>query len=86
MKDDYSDVVFSQGLVCMNKNNNSYCVVIDGHKGNENDRSSLVIEFSGKDGFILNCPPNRALKPTGRICGLERLAALMCTYVSFKEE
>lgn len=74
MKDDYSDVIFSQGLVCMNTNNNTYCIVIDGHKGTEKDRESLVLEALGPEGFIVHTPPNRALRPTGRICRLDIIA------------
>ena len=77
MKDDYSDVVFSKGLVCENKNNNTYCVVIDGHKGSENDRCSLVLECFGSEGFMYNTPPNRALKPTGAIFDFKKLKELI---------
>ena len=80
MKDDYSDVVFDQGLVCMNKNNNTLCVVIDGMNGRPDDRCSLVIEFNGKP-FMLNTPPNRALKPTGKICDLKKLTKVLNQHV-----
>lgn len=80
MKDDYSDVVFDQGLVCMNKNNNALCVVINGMKGNPDDRCSLVIEFNEKR-FMLNTPPNRALKPTGKIKDLKELTKVLNQYV-----
>lgn len=65
---DYSKTIFSQGIICKNRNNNAYCVVIDGARGSEDDRCSLVIEFWGEEGFMLHTPPNRALIPTGRIC------------------
>lgn len=81
MKDDYSDVVFSQGLLCKNTNNNSYCVVIDGNRGSENDRASLVLEFSQSLGFFLHTPPNRALKLTGKICDLKAIAKAMAQNV-----
>lgn len=70
MKDvnDYSKTIFSQGIVCRNKNNGTCCVIIDGKRGTEDDRCSLVMEFMGEDGFTLHTPPNRALVPTGRIC------------------
>ena len=71
---DYRNTVLSQGIVCMNTNNCTYCVVIDGQRGSENDRCSLVLEFVSSDGFILHTPPNRALIPTGRICNLKFLA------------
>ena len=83
MKDDYSDVILSQGLVCKNTNNNTYCVVIDGRRGSEKDRESLTLEFWEEDGFILNCPPNRALKPTGKVCRLDYLAKVLRQHVSF---
>ena len=82
MKEDYSDVVFSQGLMCMNTNNNALCVVLDGSKGTENDRCSLVLEFSEYMGFIVHTPPNRALRPTGRICSLKPIAKAMNQYVA----
>lgn len=74
---DYSKTVFSQGIVCYNKNNNNYCVVIDGRKGSENDRCSLVMEFFGEEGFILHTPPNRALVPTGKVVSLKHLATAL---------
>jgi len=76
MKDDYSDVIFDQGLVCLNTNNNATCVVIDGIKGNAEDRCSLVIEFNGSP-YMIHTPPNRALKPTGKICDLKPLAKVL---------
>lgn len=90
MKDDYSGAIFSMGLVCYNTNNNTYCIVIDGHKGVENDRCSLVLEFQGKGELLIHTPPNRALKPTGRIAihRLEHLKKLLDQYVfmPLKEE
>lgn len=71
---DYSKTIFDQGLMCYNSNNNNYCVVIDGRRGNENDRCSLVLEFCGSNGFMLHSPPNRALTPTGKIQRLDFLA------------
>lgn len=82
---DYRKTVLSQGLVCLNKNNHQYCVVIDGQRGTEDDRCSQVLEFSGKDGFIIHTPPNRALEPTGRICNLKFLAKVMSQNVSLEE-
>lgn len=81
MKDDYSDVILSQGLMCLNTNNNALCVVIDGHRGDENDRCSLVLELSEYYGFIVHTPPNRALRPTGKICNLQPLAKVIAKYV-----
>ena len=74
---DYSKTIFSQGIVCLNKNNNTYCVVINGQKGTEDDRVSMVLEFWGKDGFVINNPPNRALIPTGRVVNLKWLKKVM---------
>ena len=82
---DYRETVLSQGLVCFNKNNHQYCVVIDGQRGTEDDRCSMVLEFSGKDGFFIHTPPNRALEPTGRICNLKFLAKVMSLHVSLEE-
>lgn len=81
MKDDYSDVILSQGLMCLNTNNNALCVVLDGNRGNENDRCSLVLEFSETMGFFVHTPPNRALRLTGQICNLKPIAKAMAQYV-----
>jgi len=82
MKDDYSDVILSQGLMCLNTNNNAMCVVLDGNRGNENDRCSLVLEFSVTMGFFVHTPPNRALRLTGMICNLKPIAKAMNKYVA----
>lgn len=66
MKDDYSDVFFDQGLECINTNNNTLCIVLDGHGGPLHDAASRVLEFS-KERLLIHTPPNRALKPTGKI-------------------
>ena len=79
---DYSKTIFSQGVVCFNTNNQRYCVVIDGARGTENDRGSLVIEFTGDEGYMIHTPPNRALIPTGRICKLESLKKVLNNEVS----
>ena len=82
---DYSKTILSQGLVCYNTNNHNYCVVIDGRRGSDDDRASLVLEFCGSDGFMMHTPPNRALVPTGRIKELRYLAKAMRTYVIAEE-
>ena len=83
---DYSKTILSQGIVCRNINNGTCCVVIDGRRGTEDDRCSLVMEFMGEDGFILHTPPNRALVPTGRIChNLKFLRRLLIQYVADTE-
>jgi len=79
--DDYRDVVFSQGLVCLNTNNNRHCVVIDGQRGSEIDRVSLVLEYAGDKGFMMHTPPNRALKPTGKICNIKFITETLNKYV-----
>lgn len=61
---DYSKTVFSKGIVCFNTNSFAKCVVIDGYRGTENDRCSLVLEYS-LDRLTMHTPPNRALIPTG---------------------
>ena len=83
---DYSKTILSQGLVCINTNNNTYCVVINGGEGSEDDRASLVMEFIGEDGFMLHTPPNRALVPTGKIVNLGFLAKAMKQYVIPKDK
>lgn len=68
---DYSKMAFGRGLVCYNTNNQQYCVVLDGRRGQENDKAALVMEFSGRDGVIIHTPPNRALVPTGAVVNLD---------------
>ena len=70
---DYSKIAFSRGLVCLNTNNNAYCVVLNGNRGKDDDRCSMVLETNGEFGFIIHTPPNRALIPTGRIFDLDKL-------------
>lgn len=70
---DYSKITFSRGLICLNTNNNAYCVVLDGNKGKDDDRCSMVLEVNGEFIFILHTPPNRALIPTGHILELDKL-------------
>lgn len=79
---DYSKTIFSQGMVCFNTNNKQTCVVINGRRGSENDRCSLVLECIGESGFMVHTPPNRALIPTGRICKLENLKKVLNNEVS----
>lgn len=71
---DYSKTIFSQGIICYNTNNHNYCIVIDGKRGKEEDRTSLVMELCGSEGFMLHTPPNRALIPTGKVVTLKYLA------------
>lgn len=85
-EEDYRRTVFSKGVVCMNTNNHQYCVVIDGTRGTEDDRGSLVLEFCGENGYMLHTPPNRALKPTGRTVNLQFLAKTMAHYVAIDNE
>lgn len=81
MKDDYSDVVFSPGLVCFNINNNALCVVIDGKRGSTTDRASLVMEINREAFLTINTPPNRALKPTGKIFNIKHLTTILRDHV-----
>ena len=83
---DYSKTIFSQGVLCYNMNNRNYCVVIDGRKGNDDDRSSLVMEFCGSEGFMLHTPPNRALVPTGKVVTLKYLAKALMKNVDEGEQ
>lgn len=83
---DWSKTTLSQGIVCLNTNNNAYCVVIDGGKGTDDDRASLVLESNSSYGFILHTPPNRALIPTGRICNLQALAKVLDKYVNKEKQ
>ena len=78
---DYSKTIFSQGLMCYNTNNCNYCIVINGEKGSENDRCSLVMEMCGDGTFMLHTPPNRALIPTGKVIALKFLAKALQKYV-----
>lgn len=82
---DYSKTIFTQGIVCINTNNNQYCVVINGREGSEDDRCSLVLEFDGDSGFFIHTPPNRALKPTGKVVSFQNLAKAMRQYVVIED-
>ena len=82
---DYSKTIFSQGLMCYNTNNRNYCIVIDGKRGNENDRCSLVMEMCGSEGFMLHTPPNRALIPTGKVVSLKFLAKALAKNVALDD-
>ena len=77
MKDDYSDTVFSSGLAVWNTNNNRFAIVIDGHQGLKYDRSSLVMELCQEGTILVHTPPNRALRPTGKIYNLEKLRDIL---------
>lgn len=59
-----SKQVLETGKVCYNANNYTKCVVIDGEKGDENDRCSRVLELAADGTLFINTPPNRALIPT----------------------
>lgn len=74
---DYSSMTFSQGIVCLNTNNNQYCVVIGDKSRCDNSKCSLVMEMCGKNGYMLHTPPNAALVPTGRVINLEYLAVAL---------
>lgn len=62
---DISKQVLETGKVCYNANNFTKCIVIDGEKGDENDRCSRVLELAPDGTLFINTPPNRALIPTG---------------------
>ena len=65
-------VVYETGTICFNRNNNNYCVVIDGKQDSEDDRCALVVEFAATNTFY-NQVPNRALIPVGRHLDLPRI-------------
>ena len=71
-KFDCSKATYCTGLLCYNRNNDNYCIVLDGSKGREDDKSALVIEFDATNTFY-NQVPNRALIPTGRYIDLPKL-------------
>lgn len=62
---DISKQVLETGKVCYNANNYTKCVVLDGEKGDENDRCSRVLELAADGTLFIHTPPNRALIPTG---------------------
>lgn len=74
---DYSRTVFAAGIVCYNMNNLTKCIVLDGGKGTETDRCSLVLEFTGHCALITHTPPNRALIPTGEFFDLKAFKNLL---------
>lgn len=75
-KPDYSKTVFSKGIVCYNTNNFTKCIVINGDKGAENDRCSLVIEYT-KGKLVMHSPPNRALIPTGEYFDVSEIEKIL---------
>lgn len=79
---DYSKSIFAPGIVCYNTNNFTKCVVLDGNRGDENDRCSLVLELFS-DGIHTHTPPNRALIPTGEY--LDFTAAMEMLTISANE-
>lgn len=79
---DYSKSIFAPGIVCYDTNNYTKCIVIDGNKGDEKDRCSLVVELFS-DGLQTHTPPNRALIPTGEY--LDITAALEMLTISANE-
>lgn len=83
---DYSKSIFAPGVVCYNTNNFTKCIVLDGNKGDENDRSSLVLERIS-DGLITHTPPNRALIPTGEYLDLTAFMEMLTISANeFKEK
>jgi len=70
---DYSKTKLSPGLVCYNTNNYTKCIVLNGDKGNEHDRCSVVLELYFGNRFQSNTVPNRALIPTGEIINLKAI-------------
>lgn len=71
-KFDCAKVVYETGTICFNRNNNNYCVVLDGERGKEDDRCCLVLEFNATNSFS-NAVPNRALIPVGGHLDLPRI-------------
>lgn len=75
-KKKFEKTVYSEGIVCYNTNNHSYCIVLDGNRGKENDRESLVIEMiSGK--LMTHQPCNRCLIPTGEYFDISTLKKIL---------
>lgn len=67
---------YSPGIVVYNTNNYTKGVVIDGGLGQDNDPSSQILELSYR-GLIMNCPPNRALIPTGEYFDLNCIKEIL---------
>ena len=57
---------YSEGAIVYDTNNYIFGVVVDGTTGDNNDPCSVVLEMLGGK-LSFNCPPNRALIPTGKI-------------------
>lgn len=76
MKIDYSKTVLAKGIICYNTNNQKKCIVLDGNKGKEHDRCSLVLEpMFGS--LVMHTPPNRALIPTGEYVDIAAIENLL---------
>lgn len=72
----YQTIPFSKGIVVYNKNNMTYGVVIGDSGMSETDRTTRIMEWANGR-IIFNCPPNRALIPTGQYYPLESLENLL---------
>lgn len=67
---------YAPGIVVYNTNNYTKGIVIDGGIDKDNDPSSQILEF-GYKGLFINCPPNRALIPTGEYFDLNGIKELL---------
>lgn len=74
---DIQKTKYDIGAIVYNTNNYRFAVVLSNNCGSDHDPSSLVLEQSVNDGYILHTPPNRALIPTGRFVSLQEITNIL---------
>lgn len=67
---------YARGIVVYNANNYTKGIVLDGGLGEDTDPASKILEY-GFNGLFINCPPNRALTPTGEYFDLGAIETLL---------
>ena len=67
---------YARGIVVYNANNYTKGIVLDGSLGEDTDPVSRILEYGSK-GLFINCPPNRALTPTGEYFDLGAIKTLL---------
>lgn len=71
--EDIQKMRYDRGCVVYNTNNHNYGIVLNGKCGEDKDPCSQVLELTGRDGFMVHTPPNRALIPTGRFVDVAKM-------------
>ncbi len=77
---------YTPGIVVYNTNNFTKGVVLDGAQGKEEDPASRILELAGDGHLFVNCPPNRALIPTGEYFDLTELFEVLGNRTELQED